>query len=249
MTVDSRATPRRPRGGLCPVASSEEKCIFCLSADGWQYVPLHFERTTKGDRAEVRYSEILASHTACGPCWAQWERRATATAKTTATAPRCPMCQRDIDVRQGYEDANCKDCLSVLLKTTRSRPRPAVRSPICSSHMKCCCSVLIIFTLVVTFNVACDIMLQIGGQRLAQELSHHSLGAALKLPPGLYSVLCNDEVKAALDALTQDPILRFTTSFLQEIVAEGCRRPGPNVNDDAMRDAEQVFDDLRREEL
>lgn len=92
-------------------------------------------------------------------------------------------------------------------------------------------------------------MLQIGGQRLAQELSHHSLGAALKLPPGLYSVLCNDEVKAALDALTQDPILRFTTSFLQEIVAEGCRRPGPNVNDDAMRDAEQVFDDLRREEL
>ena len=48
---------------------------------------------------------------------------------------------------------------------------------------------------------------------------------------------------------SKDPILRFTTSFLQEIVAEGCRRPGPNVNDDAMRDAEQVFDDLRREEL
>lgn len=45
--------------------------------------------------------EILASHTACGPCWAQWERRATLSTAATATAPRCPMCQRDIDVRQG----------------------------------------------------------------------------------------------------------------------------------------------------
>lgn len=220
---------------------SEEKCIFCLSDDGWQYVPLHFERR---GRSEVRYSEILASHTACGPCWAQWEQRAT------TTAPRCPMCQRDIDVRQGYEDANCNECLTVLLKATRSRPRPALRSPTCGSRIKCCCSALIIFMLCISFHLVCDVVLQNHlGKRLAKEWKRHTLGAALKLPPGLYAVLCNDEVKAALDAFTEDPILRFTSTFLQEVVTEGCRRPGPVRKDDAIRDAEQVFDDLRREEL
>eukprot|EP00434_Breviolum_minutum_P017001 symbB.v1.2.014998.t3/scaffold1110.1/size137258/1 len=62
-----------------------------------------------------------------------------------------------------------------------------------------------------------------GGQHLAKELKKNP-SLALRLPPGLYAVLCNDEVKAALDAFTQDPILRFTTSFLQEVVAEGCKQ-------------------------
>ena len=62
----------------------------------------------------------------------------------------------------------------------------------------------------------------------------------------LFQVLCNDEVKAALDAFTQDPILRFTTSFLQEVVAEGCKQK-PSFQFDAKGSEEASFDG--REEL
>lgn len=61
-----------------------------------------------------------------------------------------------------------------------------------------------------------------------------------------FQVLCNDEVKAALDAFTQDPILRFTTSFLQEVVAEGCKQQ-QSFQFDAKGSEEASFDG--REEL
>lgn len=58
-----------------------------------------------------------------------------------------------------------------------------------------------------------------------------------------------------MDAFTQDPLLRFTTSFLQEVVAEGCRhQPSPwEGNEDAaprhQRLEDDLLEDLRREEL
>lgn len=56
-----------------------------------------------------------------------------------------------------------------------------------------------------------------------------------------------------MDAFTQDPLLRFTTSFLQEVVAEGCRhQPSPEENQDTpprRRHEDDLLEDLRREEL
>jgi len=105
--------------------------------------------------------------------------------------------------------------------------------------------VLVILFFCVAFHVVCDVLLQMGGQHLAKELKKNP-SLALRLPPGLYAVLCNDEVKAALDAFTQDPILRFTTSFLQEVVAEGCKQK-PSFQFDAKGSEEASFDG--REEL
>ena len=66
--------------------------------------------------------DILASHTACGSCWAKWEDRLVT--RHPQQSLRCPMCQRDVDVRQGYEDASknlTETCLEDSCRTGSQR--------------------------------------------------------------------------------------------------------------------------------
>ncbi|CAK8997329.1 unnamed protein product [Durusdinium trenchii] len=188
------------------MAREEHRCIICMASDGWQYVALHLDEETAWRPRAVPYSEILASHTACGSCWAEWAKRQVARGKW----PSCPMCQRRVEVEESYAEAKCKECLEVVLK--RVKLTKSVSRPKCQ-WFKVFCGLFVVFSLWNLYWVTLQVALTLS-----------SPGWVKELPPALRLVLCNDEVKAVLDLFTEDPVLKLSTSFLNDIIVEGCKQ-------------------------
>merc|ERR1719265_1251162 len=76
-----------------------DRCIFCHAASGQQYVPMHFAGTVEESESEsLPYSESFQAHCACAGCWQSWEEKQYHQRRPVL----CPVCQRRVDVFQGY---------------------------------------------------------------------------------------------------------------------------------------------------
>eukprot|EP00439_Symbiodinium_sp_Y106_P027824 s2692_g3.t1 len=207
----------------CP--SVPERCIFCLSMDGRQYVPLHYESPAPTS-SRLPYSSALASHTACAKCWADWEERLP---DPRAKFPQCPVCQRAVDIGEGYADkVQCHPCLEELLAEVHSRRwRPKKDAADAKRACRCCWlwALAPVVLLIAVFNVAFSVVLDLTGRWMAKELEQHPALLRQHLPPGAASLLCTEDARDLLEVLAQDSTLRLVASFLQEVAARACEGP------------------------
>ncbi|CAE7627252.1 unnamed protein product [Symbiodinium pilosum] len=193
---DSPVDEKDAQAQCAKCLSTPERCIFCLSLDGRQYVPLHHESSAPAS-ARLPYSTALASHAACAKCWADWEEHLPDAHK----CPQCPVCQRAIDIGQGYADqAHCQPCLEDLLAEVRLRrqqPRKETKRA-----CRCCWlwALLPVVLLIAVFNVAFSVVLDLTGRWMAKELEQHPALLRQHLPPGAATLLCTEDARDLLEA-------------------------------------------------
>eukprot|EP00928_Gymnodinium_smaydae_P066806 TRINITY_DN49777_c0_g1_i1.p1 TRINITY_DN49777_c0_g1~~TRINITY_DN49777_c0_g1_i1.p1 ORF type:complete len:332 (+),score=20.66 TRINITY_DN49777_c0_g1_i1:54-1049(+) len=210
--------------------SEPDSCIFCLSATGMQYVPLHFLGVDEMRSSSVReasvlpYSESLRSHCACRDCWESWEGRQISLRRQE---PLCPACQRRLDLRRTYNEVLCHDCQSeVVLRT----PSPTVLT---KGHCVCCCCctwpVVIVsaiflnfFLVTLAWTFAGDLLVQHAVDMLESSTSMDKV----LVPPSLQQAICPAiDVMQHLQMLTGDPFLRLVVTFVSNVCQTGSKRP------------------------
>lgn len=192
-----------PEGGN--IGGTVERCVFCLGADGTQYVPLHLDE----EGEELAFGPALAAHCACAPCWSAWERR-----RLTVD---CPVCLRPVDVRRGYPGGDlCAVCLAAVVLTgegpsprTAATRRPRARRRCCCRCGSCGCTFGVVVLLCV-FGAAAQLV-----QRavLLAAVDHAAgfadLAVSLRVvPPHVRALLCPGlELLGSLASGT-DPVIR-----------------------------------------
>ncbi|CAE8584915.1 unnamed protein product [Polarella glacialis] len=135
-----RCSQRQERAELPPTEEDDnpvaERCVFCHTADGWQYVPAHYG----ADGIVLKHQDALSAHCACVGCWLAWERKCYAT--QAAPAVSCPVCQRSVDVRKGSSpvevDHLCDLCLEELLPPVSQKLLFRARATPWGSRACCC---------------------------------------------------------------------------------------------------------------
>jgi len=178
-----------------------ERCIFCHDTDGTQYVAVH---ANSESYKCIPYSESLKGHRACANCWAAWEAKVikqsgsfTRSWSAGGIAPRvnskripCPVCQRSVDVRQGYtDDMFCSGCLDAVVCKSRppSPPKPPQSSCSCCS----CCNIFVAVAVCGIAIVICEVARRLFLAKVLhvlREVPQADLESAV--PPPLRELLC-----------------------------------------------------------
>eukprot|EP00927_Polykrikos_kofoidii_P051856 TRINITY_DN45639_c0_g1_i1.p1 TRINITY_DN45639_c0_g1~~TRINITY_DN45639_c0_g1_i1.p1 ORF type:complete len:258 (+),score=39.70 TRINITY_DN45639_c0_g1_i1:196-969(+) len=172
------------------VDTDGDVCIFCHSANGVQYVPLHFEGCSKTpatvdqDTSVLPWADSLRAHCACKGCWAAWEAQQL----VQGLACLCPVCQRRVDLRKCYEEDLCIACAETVVlaspplsKQLRFRKRTGVL----------CVTFVIAFLAVAVWTFVHEVLL-----REAEDAIMHFIDGSssdpqpIKLPEPLRETVC-----------------------------------------------------------
>lgn len=181
----------------------KERCVFCLSADGAQYVPVHMD----DGGSELAYVGALGAHCACASCWAAWEERqlrkpprlrrpwvARVAQQGHLGLLPCPVCQRRVDVRHGYAAGPlCAPCLDeVVLQTPPgARPKQDEEERCCHCGCPAAAMICLLFTAAGMIPLVARGVLDFALDR-SLEVLDGTPGAELEriLPPGVMEVMC-----------------------------------------------------------
>lgn len=214
-----------------------ERCVFCHTADGMQYVPMHFD----DHGSMLPYTEALGAHCACASCWAAWENRHSqgrpwvgraARVRRAGEAP-CPVCQRRLNVCRGYPEGGlCTACLDeVVLKTVLPVPQRERSQGLnccgCTCHFPCVLCVVLLFMIILPAAARCAV--QIALTQTLEQLDNASEGQLEStLPPALRQTLCPvlDELAGMIDLASGlfDPLLSTAWEVGIKICGTGNQR-------------------------
>lgn len=190
-------------------SEQSERCIFCLVADGNQYVALHAGLNEQA----LQFEESLSSHCACAGCWLAWQHREArnygrrhvsgvfAGSSFLADAG-CPVCQRLVDICRGYSDASrlCAECFERTLLPNQGQRIVNAKLISAPSSRRCrICSwaaAAVVLCLMALASLAMSWLQEVVSsfvlEPTLQQLETRSLDSSVArvLPPAVWAILC-----------------------------------------------------------